>query len=144
MGNCIFIFMSFAALSTVIAVFENILSMTMEVFGWNRKKAVLRNIVGVIILSLPAVLGYNVLSGSSRLALVLPLWIWRIFLFLTISCRWAAYYLFCSARRKRLGMGQFLGGSKYRGRHQISGIYKIICPFRCSAVDRCYLCEGIL
>lgn len=62
-GTAFFIFMSFAALSTVIAVFENILSMTMEVFGWNRKRAVLRNIVGVIVLSLPAVLGYNVLSG---------------------------------------------------------------------------------
>ncbi|MCD8356935.1 MAG: sodium-dependent transporter [Clostridia bacterium] len=62
-GTAFFIFMSFAALSTVIAVFENILSMTMEVFHWDRKKAVLRNIVGVILLSIPAVLGFNVLSG---------------------------------------------------------------------------------
>ncbi|MGM9616769.1 sodium-dependent transporter [Butyricicoccus sp.] len=62
-GTAFFIFMSFAALSTVIAVFENILSMTMETFNWNRKKAVRYNIVGVIILSIPAVLGYNVLSG---------------------------------------------------------------------------------
>lgn len=62
-GTAFFIFMSFAALSTVIAVFENILSMTMETFSWNRKKAVRYNIVGVILLSIPAVLGYNVLSG---------------------------------------------------------------------------------
>lgn len=62
-GTAFFVFMSFAALSTVIAVFENILSMTMEVFGWNRKKAVAINIVLVIVLSLPAVLGFNVLSG---------------------------------------------------------------------------------
>ena len=61
-GTAFFVFMSFAALSTVIAVFENILSMTMEVFGWDRKHAVRRNIVGVIVLSLPAVLGYNILS----------------------------------------------------------------------------------
>lgn len=62
-GTAFFIFMSFAALSTVIAVFENILSMTMETFNWDRKKAVKYNIVGVIVLSIPAVLGYNVLSG---------------------------------------------------------------------------------
>lgn len=62
-GTAFFIFMSFAALSTVIAVFENILSMTMETFNWNRKKAVGYNIVGVILLSIPAVLGYNILSG---------------------------------------------------------------------------------
>ena len=66
-GTAFFIFMSFAALSTVIAVFENILSMTMEVFGWNRKTAVRNNIVGVILLSMPAVLGYNVLSAIQPL-----------------------------------------------------------------------------
>lgn len=62
-GSAFFVFMSFAALSTVIAVFENILSMTMESFQWNRAKAVKINIVLVILLSLPAVLGFNVLSG---------------------------------------------------------------------------------
>ena len=62
-GTAFFIFMSLAALSTVIAVFENILSMTMETFDWERKKAVKYNIVGVIILSIPAVLGFNLLSG---------------------------------------------------------------------------------
>ena len=55
--------MSFAALSTVIAVFENILSFFMDGMGWSRKKAVLVNIVAISILSLPAVLGYNVWSG---------------------------------------------------------------------------------
>lgn len=62
-GTCFFIFMSFAALSTVIAVFENILSFYMDMGGWNRKKAVRFNIVLVILLSMPAVLGYNLLSG---------------------------------------------------------------------------------
>ena len=62
-GTCFFIFMSFAALSTVIAVFENIVSFYMDMGGWKRKKAVGFNIVLVILLSLPAVLGYNLLSG---------------------------------------------------------------------------------
>lgn len=62
-GSLFFIFMAFAALSTVIAVFENIISSCMDKWGWSRKKAVLINIVLVIILSLPCVLGFSVLSG---------------------------------------------------------------------------------
>lgn len=62
-GCAFFIFMSFAALSTVIAVFENILSFYMDGLGWKRKKAVIVNIVLITLLSLPAVFGYNLLSG---------------------------------------------------------------------------------
>lgn len=62
-GALFFLFMSFAALSTVIAVFENILSFAMDLWGWKRSKAVAVNIVLIIILSIPAVLGFNVLSG---------------------------------------------------------------------------------
>ena len=62
-GTCFFIFMSFAALSTIIAVFENIISFYMDMGGWSRKKAVIFNIVLIIALSLPAVLGFNLLSG---------------------------------------------------------------------------------
>ncbi len=62
-GTAFFIFMSFAALSTIIAVFENILSFYMDMFGWSRKKAVAVNVILVSMLSLPAVLGYNLLSG---------------------------------------------------------------------------------
>lgn len=58
-----FVFMTFAALSTMIAVFENIIAMCMELSGWSRKKTVAVNIPLMIILSMPAVLGFNVLSG---------------------------------------------------------------------------------
>ena len=61
-GALFFVFMSFAALSTVIAVFENIISFGMDLWGWSRKKAVIVNLFAIIILSLPCVLGYNVLS----------------------------------------------------------------------------------
>lgn len=61
-GTCFFIFMSFAALSTVIAVFENIIAMSRELWSVTRKKAIGWNLVGITILSMPAVLGYNVLS----------------------------------------------------------------------------------
>lgn len=62
-GSFFFVFMSFAALSTIIAVFENIISYALDLWNWSRKKAVLVNIVIIIILSLPCVLGFNLLSG---------------------------------------------------------------------------------
>lgn len=61
-GSLFFIFMTFAALTTIIAVFENILSFAKDLWGWSRKKATLVNIVLIIVLSLPAVFGYNLLS----------------------------------------------------------------------------------
>ena len=61
-GSLFFVFMTFAALSTVLAVFENILSSCMDLFGWSRKKACLVNCILIIVLSLPCALGFNVLS----------------------------------------------------------------------------------
>lgn len=61
-GFLFFVFMSFAALSTVIAVYENIIAISMDLFGWDRKKACLINMAGIGILSMPAVLGFNILS----------------------------------------------------------------------------------
>ena len=58
-----FIFMTFGALSTVIAVFENIIAITMEIWNIERKRAVKTNMVMLMLLSMPAVLGYNLLSG---------------------------------------------------------------------------------
>ena len=66
-GTLFFLFLSFAALSTVIAVFENIISFAMDLFGVSRKKAVAVNIVLIIALSMPAILGFNVLSGIEPL-----------------------------------------------------------------------------
>ncbi|WP_303249066.1 sodium-dependent transporter [uncultured Slackia sp.] len=62
-GTLFFIFMSFAALSTVIGVFENIIAFAMDQWGISRKKAVAINAVAIIILSLPCILGMNVWSG---------------------------------------------------------------------------------
>ena len=62
-GSLFFLFMSFAAFSTIIAVFENILSFAMDLTGCSRKKAVAVNLVVIIVLSMPCVLGFNVLSG---------------------------------------------------------------------------------
>lgn len=62
-GAFFFVFMSFAAISTVIAVFENIIACSMDIFKWTRKKACLINGVALFVLSLPCALGGNILSG---------------------------------------------------------------------------------
>ena len=62
-GALFFVFMSFAALSTVIAVFENLISFCMDKWGMSRTKAVLINGALVIVLSLPCALGFNLWSG---------------------------------------------------------------------------------
>lgn len=61
-GTLFFVFMSFAALSTIIAVFENIISFGMDLFNWSRKKAVIINLILIMVLSLPCALGFNILS----------------------------------------------------------------------------------
>ena len=62
-GSLFFVFMAFAAFSTVLAVFENIMSCCMDLTGWSRKKTAAINIVLMILLSMPCVLGFNVWSG---------------------------------------------------------------------------------
>ena len=68
-GGAFFLFLSFAALSTVIAVFENIISFTMDRWWVSRKKAVLINLIGVFLLSMPCVLGSNLWSGFTVLGM---------------------------------------------------------------------------
>ena len=62
-GTLFFVFMSFAALSTLIAVFENITSYWIDVHKWSRTKSCAVNAVAVALLSMPCVLGFNVWSG---------------------------------------------------------------------------------
>ena len=66
-GAFFFVFMSFAALSTVIAVFQNIITFPMEKYGWSRKKAILVNLAAVFLLSLPCLLGFNLWAGFQPL-----------------------------------------------------------------------------
>ena len=62
-GSLFFVFMTFAAFSTVIAVFENIMACIMDLTGWNRTKTGLFCTATMLILSLPCLLGFNVLSS---------------------------------------------------------------------------------
>lgn len=66
-GALFFLFLTFAAFTTIVAVFENIISFDIDIFGWSRNKSVLVSAVLVIVLSMPCVLGFNVLSGFEPL-----------------------------------------------------------------------------
>ncbi len=66
-GSLFFVFMSFAALSTIFAVFENILACITDLTGWERKKACLIAGIGLFLLSIPCLLGFNVLAGFQPL-----------------------------------------------------------------------------
>ena len=62
-GSLFFVFMSFAALSTVLAVFENIIACLMDLTGWKRLKTCIVVGVGMLLLSLPCVFGFNIWAG---------------------------------------------------------------------------------
>lgn len=62
-GALFFVFMAFAAFTTVIAVFENIISCGMDLWGWSRKKSSLINMVLIAVLAIPCILGFNIWSG---------------------------------------------------------------------------------
>ncbi|MBR2048192.1 MAG: sodium-dependent transporter [Oscillospiraceae bacterium] len=59
-GSLFFLFMTFAAFSTVLAVFESIIACTCDLTGWSRKKSCLVNCIAMLILSMPCILGFNV------------------------------------------------------------------------------------
>lgn len=99
-GTLFFIFMSFAALSTIIAVFENIISFGMDLFHYSRKKAVVINLILILILSLPCALGYNVLSSINPFGVGTYIQDLEDFLitynFLPLGS--LAYLIFCTSR----------------------------------------------
>ena len=66
-GALFFLFMTFAAFSTLVAVFENIISFDIDMLGWSRNKSVLVSVVLISILSMPCVLGFNLWSGLEPL-----------------------------------------------------------------------------
>lgn len=66
-GTAFFIFLSFAAFTTIIGVYENIISYGMDLFGWSRKKSTYINAAAMTVLVLPCILGFNVLSSVQPL-----------------------------------------------------------------------------
>lgn len=102
-GSMFFVFMTFAAFSTVLTVFENIMACVMEMTGWTRKEAGRVCCLAIFLLSFPCILGFNILSGVNPLGgnsgimdledflvsnLFLPLGSLVIVLFCTLRSGW--------------------------------------------------------
>ena len=108
-GALFFLFMSFAALTTVVAVFENILSCCMDKWGWSRKKAVAVNLVILILGSVPCALGFNLWSSFAPLGAGTVVMDLEDFLVSTILLPFGSllYLLFCT-RRAGWGFDNYL------------------------------------
>ena len=109
-GSFFFLFMCFAALSTVVAVFENLVSFWMDLRGWSRRKSCLVNCVAMLLLSLPCALGFNLLSGFHPLGagtVVLDLEDFLVSNNL-LPLGSLVYVLFCTSKKYGWGFDGFL------------------------------------
>ncbi len=101
-GTLFFVFMSFAAISTVLAVFENIISCTMDILNVSRKKACLIDCIAILVLIIPCILGFSVwesialpkIGGIMDMEdflvsnILLPIGALVFTLFCTLKCGW--------------------------------------------------------
>jgi NSS family neurotransmitter:Na+ symporter len=62
-----FLLLALAAMTTVVAVFENLTAYAMDQWGWTRRKAVVVEGIVVFVLSLPVVFGFNIWSSIQTL-----------------------------------------------------------------------------
>ena len=109
-GALFFLFMIFAALSTVVAVFENIISCGCDKWGWSRKKSCLINLGLILVLSLPCIFGFNLLSGFTPLGQGSNVMDLEDFIISNniLPLGSLIYVLFCSHNKWGWGWNQFL------------------------------------
>lgn len=107
-GALFFVFMTFAAFSTVFAVFEAILACVMEKFGWSRKKACIICGVGMFLLSLPCLFGYNVLSGFAPLGKDIQSWEDFLVSYVLLPLGSLTYVIFCTNDKYGWGFDNFM------------------------------------
>ena len=109
-GSLFFLFMIFAALSTVTAVFENIISFGMDKWGWSRRKSCLINLCLMLVLALPCAFGFNILSGVQPMGAGSVIMDLEDFIVSNniLPLGSLIYVLFCVLDRKGWGWNQFL------------------------------------
>ena len=123
--------MIFAAMSTVTAVFENIVSFGIDKWGWSRRKSCIINICLILVLALPCALGFNVLSGFNPLGagtVVLDL---EDFLVSNniLPLGSLVYVLFCVLDRKGWGWNQFLTEANTGKGLKFPKVLRIYCKY---------------
>lgn len=109
-GSIFFLFLIFAAMSTVIAVFENILAFCMEKWGWSRRKACAICMGALLVLGLPCALGFNLLSGIAPLGAGSNIMDFEDFIISNniLPLGSLVYVLFCTTKKKGWGWHKFL------------------------------------
>ena len=109
-GSLFFLFMIFAAMSTVTAVFENLISFWMDTRGWSRRKSCVVNLVLVIVLSLPCALGFNLLSGITPMGAGSTIMDLEDFIISNniLPLGSLVYVLFCTWNKRGWGWNAFL------------------------------------
>ena len=120
-GSLFFLFLFFAALSTIVGVFENIVSFGMDLFHFSRKKSVAINIVLITVLSLPCILGFSVLSDFQPLGAGTNIMDLEDFLVSNniLPLGSVVYLMFCT-HKKRMGMESLYQRGEFRKRFENS------------------------
>ena len=130
-GAFFFLFMIFAAMSTVTAVFENIISFGMDKWGWSRRKSCVINLLLMLVLVLPCILGFNVLSGFQPLGAGSNIMDLEDFIISNniLPIGSLIYVLFCTMDKKGWGWNQFLTESNLGKGLKVPSKLKIYCKY---------------
>ena len=114
-GTMFFIFMIFAAMSTVVAVFENIISCGCDKWGWSRKKSCLINGALLLVLSIPCVLGFNLWSGFEPFGADTNIMDLEDFIISNniLPLGSVVYVLFCTLTKKGWGWNNFINEANH-------------------------------
>lgn len=133
-GTLFFLFMVFAAMSTVLAVFENILACVREMTGWSRPKGCAVCAVGIFLLSLTTALGYSTFSGFQPFAAgsaFLDLWDFIVSTNL-LPLGSLVTALFCCGRKYGWGWERFTAeaneGKGLKVKHWMKPVFAYVVP----------------
>lgn len=109
-GSFFFLFMIFAAFSTVVGVFENIIAFGMDKWGWSRHKSCLINLIVLLVAVLPCIFGFNLLSGFTPLGAGTNIMDLEDFIISSniLPIGSLIYVLFCTMDKKGWGWNKFL------------------------------------
>lgn len=130
-GSLFFVLMIFAAMSTVTAVFENIISFGMDKWGWSRRKSCIINCLMMLVLVLPCILGFNVLSGIQPFGEGTVIMDLEDFIISNniLPLGSLVYVLFCTINKKGWGWDNFLTEANEGAGLKFSNKLKVYCKY---------------
>lgn len=130
-GALFFLFMIFAAMSTVTAVFENIIAFGMDKWGWSRKKSCIINFALLCVLILPCIFGFSIWSGFKPFGKDSNLMDLEDFIVSNniLPLGSLVYVLFCTLDKKAWGWNQFLTEANQGNGLKLPKALRIYCKY---------------